>query len=254
MRKPISLFRNRPGVLDASAFSLLTDRSRGCIDSGVTGSIFLTGACLLPGTGPKRIDFSGELNIPNTTASASLVASVTVGSAPAANLRVVDVFADLLASPENPTRRSRSGAGGGPHFLPRRPIERARASCILYSVPSSVKRSERLNRNFSFRFPGNGGASMSAYGWYDCSAALDAEAKRADVVREEDARPSLEEEGIDDEGWFFNGARRRVRVSVDASCHAVDDCTDGGADVRDLNSSYLRLRGSRGLDRRCIPF
>ena len=103
-----------PGVLDASAFSLLSDRSsRGCI--GVTGSIFRIGACLLPGTGPNRIDFSGELNIPNTSANASFVARVTVGSAPAANLRVVDVFAPLLASPEKATR-ARSGAGGGPHF------------------------------------------------------------------------------------------------------------------------------------------
>ena len=54
-----------------------------------------------------------------------------------------------------------SDTGGGPHFFPKRPFERARASCMLYSTPSENKR-ERLNRNFSGRFPGAGGASMSA--------------------------------------------------------------------------------------------
>ncbi len=159
MMTEVSRHKNVPGVfVDASAFSLLNERSRGAM--GVTGSIFRTGACLLPAAGPKRIDFSGELYIPNTSASASFVAIVTVGSAPAANLRVIVVFVPLLASSENPTRRSRSGAGGGPHFLPSRPIERALASCMLYSTPSSVKSSDRLKRSFSFRFPGIGGASM----------------------------------------------------------------------------------------------
>lgn len=95
---------------------------------------------------------------------------------------------------------------------------------------------------------------MSAYGWYDCSAAVEVEVERADVAREEDARLSLEDEGMDDEGWFFSGARRRARVSVGASCHAAEGCTGGGADVRDLNSSYRRLSGSSGLARRCMPF
>jgi hypothetical protein len=42
-------------------------------------------------------------------------------------------------------------------------MDRALASWILYSTPSSVKRSPILNRNFSGRFPGGGGASMRAY-------------------------------------------------------------------------------------------
>lgn len=58
-------------------------------------------------------------------------------------------------------KREDSDSVGGPHFFPKRPFERARASCMLYSTPS-VNRRERLNRNFSGRFPGAGGASMSA--------------------------------------------------------------------------------------------
>lgn len=51
----------------------------------------------------------------------------------------------------------------GPHFFPRRPIERALASCMLYSTPSSVKSKDMLNLNFSGRFPEAGGANMRAY-------------------------------------------------------------------------------------------
>ena len=58
-------------------------------------------------------------------------------------------------------RGDSDSGGGGPHFFPKRPFERARASCMLYSTPSENRR-ERLNRNFSGRFPGAGGASMSA--------------------------------------------------------------------------------------------
>lgn len=42
-------------------------------------------------------------------------------------------------------------------------MERALASCIQYSTPSSVKSKEKLTRSFSGRFPGSGGASMWAY-------------------------------------------------------------------------------------------
>ena len=42
-------------------------------------------------------------------------------------------------------------------------MDRARASCILYSMPSSVNNRFMLNRSFSGRFPGAGGASMRAY-------------------------------------------------------------------------------------------
>ena len=42
-------------------------------------------------------------------------------------------------------------------------MERALASCIQYSTPSSVKSKEKLKRSFSGRFPGAGGASMCEY-------------------------------------------------------------------------------------------
>ena len=45
------------------------------------GSIFFSGACLLPGS-PIDLVLSGELYIPKTSARASLVLIVTVGSAP----------------------------------------------------------------------------------------------------------------------------------------------------------------------------
>ena len=71
------------------------------------------------------------------------------------------------------------------------------------------------------------------------------------VVLEEEVRLSFEDDGgMDEDGWLFNGARRRARVSLDASCHATDGCLGGGAEVRDLNSSYRLLRGSTGLARR----
>jgi len=52
---------------------------------------------------------------------------------------------------------------GGPHFLPRRPIERARTSAVLYSTPSLVNKRDRSKRSFSGRRPGTGGASIGAY-------------------------------------------------------------------------------------------
>lgn len=65
-------------------FSLLLfsvgDMNRGWA-MGVMGSIFLSGACLLPGS-PINLVLSGELYIPKTSARASLVLIVTVGSAP----------------------------------------------------------------------------------------------------------------------------------------------------------------------------
>ena len=126
------------------------------------GSIFLTGACLLPGS---ILVLSGELYIPNTSARASFVFIVTVGSAPIIILflRVmffVDCTLSLIFVEE--TAYIVLGAGGGPHFLPRSPIERARASCMLYSIPSENNKF-RLNLSFSGRFPGAGGAIMSAY-------------------------------------------------------------------------------------------
>ena len=63
-----------------------------------------------------------------------------------------------------PADESRSSdAAGGPHFLPRRPIERARTSAAEYSTPEGVNSNERSNRSFSGRLPGAGGASMGAY-------------------------------------------------------------------------------------------
>lgn len=158
---------NLLGVFPESAFSLLRDDlNEGTSDMGVMGSTFLTGACLLPATGPYRCDLSGELYIPNTSAKASFVARVTVGSGaenPTPFLPVI--FLVLFPSSLKPTRtdRSVSEAGGGLHFLPSKPIERARASATLYSIPSSVKRRERLNRSFSGRLPCVGGARMWAY-------------------------------------------------------------------------------------------
>ena len=160
--------RNLHGVFPESAFSLLVVALNwGSSAIGVIGSIFLTGACLLPATGPNRWDLSGELYIPNTSARASFVARVTVGSGaenPTPFLPVI-LRVPLLPSSLKPTRTDRllSEAGGGPHFLPRRPIERARASATLYSTPSSVKRRDRLNRSFSGRFPCAGGARICAY-------------------------------------------------------------------------------------------
>lgn len=53
--------------------------------------------------------------------------------------------------------------------------------------------------------------------------------------------------------WFFNGERRRARVSGGASFQETEEAAvtlGGGAEVLDLNSSYRRLRGSSGLARR----
>lgn len=59
--------------------------------------------------------------------------------------------------------RDDSEAGGGPHTFPSKPMDRARASWMLYSTPSSVNSRGSKNRSFSGRFPGAGGASISAY-------------------------------------------------------------------------------------------
>jgi len=138
------------------------------MDAGVLGSTLFKGACLLPGTPISRV-FSGELYIPKTSARASLVLIVTVGSAPPIKLFRFMVRVDLCPSSlksigiESGEGRENSDGNGGPHFLPKRPSDRARASWILYSTLSSVNKSERLNRSFSGRFPGSGGASMYAY-------------------------------------------------------------------------------------------
>lgn len=121
------------GVLAlAFSFSRANVRRGGTI--GVTGSIFFTGACLLPG---KTLVLSGELYIPNTSASASLVLIVTVGSVPAMRLLLRLIFlVDFNPSSLKSTcaeEYGNSDTGGGPHFFPRRPIERARASWMLYS-------------------------------------------------------------------------------------------------------------------------
>ena len=142
------------------------------------GSIFRMGACLLPGIVRFTV-LSGELYIPNTSASAgSFVLMVIVGSPVAA---VVTLFrlapeavspifcVDLDPSSLNftltkPADESRSSdAAGGPHFLPRRPIERARTSAVEYSTPEGMNSNEKLNRDFSGRLPGVGGASMGVY-------------------------------------------------------------------------------------------
>jgi hypothetical protein len=52
---------------------------------GRNGFHFFKGACLLPGTASFNV-LSGELYIPNTSASASFVLMVTVGSAPESKL------------------------------------------------------------------------------------------------------------------------------------------------------------------------
>lgn len=137
---------------------------------GVIASIFFSGACLLPG--PFTV-LSGELYIPKTSARASFVLIVTVGSAPPMRLRLCPAIAirrmDLCPSSlkftgiEDEDCRKVSEAGGGPHFFPRSPMERALASWILYSTPSSVNSSPRSKRNFSRRLPGAGGANISAY-------------------------------------------------------------------------------------------
>ena len=139
------------------------------MEAGVLGSTFLRGACLLPGTPSSLVPLSGELYIPKTSARASLVLIVTVGSAPPIKLFRFMVRVDLCPSSlkstgiESEDGRGNSDGGGGAHFFPKRPNDRARASWMLYSTLSSVNKSERLNRNFSGRFPGSGGASIYAY-------------------------------------------------------------------------------------------
>lgn len=53
-------------------------------------------------------------------------------------------------------------------------MERARTSAAEYSTPEGVKSSERLNRSFSGRLPGAGGASMGAYrAWVETDPELE---------------------------------------------------------------------------------
>lgn len=160
-----------------SAFSFsLENIGRGGTD-GVIGSTFLRGACLLPGI-ISLVVFSGELYIPKTSSKASFVLIVTVGSAPPMILRRPkylrrDGLCPSSLKSISPTEDVDdvdagekclvSEAGGGPHFFPRRPIERALASCILYSPLSSVNNKDMLNRSFSGRLPGGGGANINAY-------------------------------------------------------------------------------------------
>jgi hypothetical protein len=114
------------GVL-ALAFSFSSANVRRGSMAG--GSTFFTGAFLLPG---KILVLSGELYMPNTSARASLVLIVTVGSAPPIRLFFrAQGFAIFDASSSKSScaaERGISDGEGGPHFLPRRPIERARAS------------------------------------------------------------------------------------------------------------------------------
>lgn len=99
---------------------------------GVMGSSFRTGAYLLPAGAPNRKVFSGELYMPKTSARASFVANVTVGSE-YVTLFILDaarLTPRMLPSGEE-TGESYScgeGGGGGAHFLPSSPIDFARAS------------------------------------------------------------------------------------------------------------------------------
>ena len=164
-------FNAHPGAPVGFAFSFSLE--------GSTGPIFRTGACLLPCIVRFTV-LSGELYIPNTSASAgSFVLMVIVGSPVAAIMTlfrlapeaVAPIFCvDLDPSSLNftltgPADESQSSdAADGHHFLPRRPIERARTSAAEYSTPEGMNNNKRLNRSFSGRLPGaGGGASMGAY-------------------------------------------------------------------------------------------
>lgn len=139
-------FLHLPGVLAFSLFSTCTTGDA-CLVAGVMSSILFTGACLLPGIIRFTV-LSGELYIPNTSASASFVLIVTVGS-PTATMLLrfpYPIFCVLRVPSSLKFTRivSRvSKGGGGPHFLLRSPMERARTSAPLYSTPSSVKSNER---------------------------------------------------------------------------------------------------------------
>jgi hypothetical protein len=139
---------NSPGVFKVGAFSSPTDSFDGSlrIGAGVAGSNFLTGACLLPGRSIFRV-LSGELYIPKTSASASFVLIVTVGSLLIPTLFRCTAFTVFDPSSLKSTRTvededdalvESSEAGGAPHFFSKRPMDRARDSCMLYSTPSSV--------------------------------------------------------------------------------------------------------------------
>ena len=64
---------------------------------------------MLPATAPKRTERSGELYIPNTSASASFVARVTVGSNA---LRVVRVRPVPAPGPSLKLTRADAASGG----------------------------------------------------------------------------------------------------------------------------------------------
>jgi hypothetical protein len=228
------------GVLAFCAFSFsLANASRGCT-TGVTGSIFFNGACLLPGT-MSFVVLSGELYIPNTSANASLVLMVTVGSAPPIMLLRALYRDDFWPSSLKSTTASdddeddeefekRSDGGGGAHFFPSKPIDLARASCMLYSIPSSVHNKPMLNRSFSGRFPGAGGASISAY---RC-AAVDIKAP-VGMGPDEDAEL---------DGGFDELADRELLVAaLLREGPALDEVVEGGleadADVADDDGPLL---------------
>ena len=133
-----------PGAFTAGVFSSRSCSLGNCLTTaaGVAGSTFLTGACLLPGLS-ILIVLSGELYIPNTSASASFVLIVTVGSPLMPMLFRGAAMAVVWLSPLRWTFIDEAEDDavvdtGVPHFLPRSPIDRARDSGMLYSTPSSV--------------------------------------------------------------------------------------------------------------------
>ena len=150
-----------PGCLSADS-----PRSRTWARPTVRGTILTvcTGACLLPTVSSLEV-LSGELYIPKTSARASFVANVTVGSEGCMRplrVRVPPAPSSLNLTRDCPERfRSRSVGAGGGHFFPRSPIDRARASWMLYSAPS-LKSSPKSRRSFSGRLPGSGRASIGA--------------------------------------------------------------------------------------------
>ena len=132
----------RDGVFVLCEFSFSFENVALGGTTGVTGSTFFNGACLLPGAANDTV-LSGELYIPNTSAKASFVLIVTVGS-PASTLFLPRVFSRDVLGPSSlrstkadeedeeeagdDVGEGDSEGGGGPHFFPRRPIERALAS------------------------------------------------------------------------------------------------------------------------------
>lgn len=129
---------------------------------------------MLPGLANLMV-FSGELYIPKTSARASFVLMVTVGSpfimlflrAPKSSVRVglwpSSLYDTRLDEEEELVAARRLLIGSGVHFFPSKPIDLARASAEQYSIPSGVKRREALYFRVSGRFPGAGGANITAY-------------------------------------------------------------------------------------------